>query len=176
MSVLALAACGGGGDGGSGPTATPSTATTTTTTTPPAAPAPLLVTGLDQSCSGCGAASASSYAGIGTGIWGRAPGSSDMDVQYAISGVAGRSISLMLTNLSNTLVAMPASVSSSVAADMLSPQALSVVSDAEATQRAIGEYNRAGWVDTLQNGPEPRLSTMGVSAPLSATVGLAVGA
>ncbi|WP_040010804.1 hemagglutinin [Cupriavidus sp. HMR-1] len=178
MSVLALAACGGGGDGGSGPTATPSatTTTTTTTTTPPATPAPLLVSGLDQSCSGCGAASASSYAGAGTGIWGRAPGSSDMDVQYAISGVAGRSISLMLTNLSSMLVAMPASVSSSVAADMLSPQALSVVSDAEATQRAIGEYNRAGWVDTLQNGPAPRLSTMGVSAPLSATVGLAVGA
>jgi len=180
MSALALAACGGGGDGGSGSAAPASTTTTTTTTTnAPAAPAPLQVSGLDQDCSGCGAATASSYGGAGTGIWGRATSGSDMDVQYAISGVAGRSISLMLTNLSSVSLAMPASISSNMVADMLSPQALSAVSDSEATQRAIGEFNRAGWVDALQRGGSaPMLSTQSVAAapPLSSTIGLTTGA
>jgi len=168
MSVLVLAAC-GGGDGSGSSTPTSTSATTT--------PAPLLVTGLDQDCSDCGAATSSSYGGSGAGIWGRTVAGTDMDVQYAISGVAGRSISLALTNLSSVSLTMPASISSSMVADMLSPQSLSVVSDSEATQRAIGEYNRAGWAGALQRGGSgPMLSTLGVAAPLSSTIGMPIGA
>jgi len=60
-----------------------------------------------------------------------------MDVQYATSGVAGRSISVMLTNLSSESLTMPARISQNIVADTLSTQALTVTYE-EATRRING--------------------------------------
>lgn len=171
MAALALTACGGGGDGGSAPVAAAN---------PPAAQTPAtpqLVTGLIQGCSAgvtCGAATASSYSGTGTGLWGRTNDSTAaVDMQYSITGLsAGKTVSLMLTNLTSAAVTMPATVSSNVVADMVSPQALSVQAGAETTMRAIGEFNRAGWVDVANAGGQPMLNTMGVPAPQMSTAGM----
>lgn len=170
LAALSLAACGGGG-GDSG-AAAPATQTATTTTTTSAAD-PVVVNGLSQACSAnCGAATASSYAGPAAGVWGH-PNTSGaaVDVQYAISGAAGRSVWLQLANRGDAAVAMPAAVSSKVAAEMIAPQALTQASADETTQRAIGEYNRKGWAAATGTGGEPMLSTLGVPAPLAAGIG-----
>lgn len=165
-TALALAACGGGGgDGGT-------TTTTTAQAAPPATAEPLLVNGLDQACSTCGAATASSYAGTDVGVWGyRSQSSATTDVQYAISGVAGKSIWLQLANLTDTAAALPSATSSKVAAEMIAPQSLSQASADEATQRAIGEYNRKGWADATRPSGDPMLSTLSAPAPLAAGIG-----
>lgn len=165
-AALALAACGGGGDGGSG-TSTEA-ATTAATTSQPAT-----VSGLP--CVTCGASTDSnSYAGPNAAVWSyRSPDATTVDVQYAISGVAGKSIWLQLSNMNDAAVAMPAGLSSQVAAEMLAPQALSQASADETTQRAIGEYNRKGWVDATRTAGDPMLSTLGVPAPLAASIGTA---
>ncbi len=163
LAALALAACGGGGDGGS----------SATSQTQAAAPSgPLQVTGLDQACDTCGAATSNTYSGNGIGIWGRANNSgAAIDLQYSIFGVAGKSISLMLSNLGDSAVPMPAGMSSNVVAAMLSPRALSMDSTEEATRRAIGEFNRTGWADATRATSDPMLNTLGVPAPLSVSIG-----
>lgn len=164
LAALALAACGGGG-GDSASTASTQAAVSTST-------APLLITGLDLACSGCGAADGSSYSGTGAGVWGKSNTSgADYDLQYSIANVAGKSISVMLSNLTDNAVSMPSGISSNVVAEMISPQALTVESTEEATQRAIGEYNRAGWVDATRASSNPMLSTLGVPDPLAITIG-----
>ncbi|RZT42983.1 M30 family zinc metallopeptidase [Cupriavidus agavae] len=168
-AALALAACGGGGgdDGAAATTAQAAAA-------PAEAPAgPLLVTGLSQTCSGCGAATSSTYAGGGVGTWGY-PNTTggDVDVQYAITGVAGKTIALQLANLGANGVALP-TLSASVMAERLSPQSLSVESDEEATQRAIREFNRKGWVDGTQAASGAMKSTLAAPAPLAASLGTA---
>jgi len=169
LAALALAACGGGGDGGDSAASTQAATTSTATT-----PQPVPVTGLGLSCTACGAASVSSYAGSSAGIWGYLNSTgSPVDVQYAISGVAGKSIWLQLSNQGDAAVAMPAGLSSQVAAEMIAPQALSQASADETAQRAIGEYNRKGWVDATRSSGDPMLSTLGVPAPLAASIGTA---
>lgn len=167
IAALALAACGGGGDGGT--PAQPAVANTPNTNP---STDPLLVSGLDLACTGCGAATGSTYAGSQAGVWGKANTTgSAIDVQYSISGLAGKTVSIMLSNLGDAAVTMPAGISSSVVAEMMSPQALSVASTEEAAQRAIGEYNRAGWVDATRASSNPMLTTLGVPAPLAASIG-----
>lgn len=169
IAALALAACGGGGDGGSGAAAQSATSTATNT---PTSSTPLQVNGLDQACDMCGAATGSTYAGMNVGVWGHANVTGgDIDLQYAISGVAGKSIAVQLSNQGDAAVAMPAGMSTNVASEMISPQALTQVSADEATQRAIGEYNRAGWADTTRAGGDPMLNTLAVPAPLATSIG-----
>ncbi len=166
LAALALAACGGGGgdDGGS---AASTQATTTTTSTEP-----MLVTGLTQSCATCGAVTASSYSGTDAGIWGYQNGNgAAVDVQYSISGVTGKSVWLQLYNLGGAAVAMPAGLSSRVASEMISPQSLTQGSTEEAMRRAIGEYNRAGWIDATRPSGDPMLSTLSAPAPLATAIG-----
>nr|WP_315597880.1 hemagglutinin [uncultured Cupriavidus sp.] len=164
-TVLALTACGGGGDGGGASTVAQAATTTSSSD-------PLLVNGLDQACNTCGAATASTYSGTNVGIWGKSnPSASAIDLQYSISGVAGKSISLQLSNLGDAAVTMPAGMSSNVAAEMISPQALSVASTEEATQRAIGEFNRAGWLDATRSASDPMLNTLAAPAPMAVSIG-----
>ncbi|MGO4307386.1 M30 family zinc metallopeptidase [Cupriavidus sp. RAF12] len=174
VAALTLAACGGGGDSGSatqGPAGSPGSS------------GPLLVNGLDQACSAggqCSAATAASYSGSGTGIWGRANASTAaQDVQYSISGVAGKSIAMMLTNLTGQSVAMPSvPLSSMVDASSLarlSPQALTAEADDEASRRAIGDFNRTGWIDAIQ-ASQPMLRSMSAPPVQQSTAGLGVGA
>ena len=70
--------------------------------------------------------------------------------------------------LGDAAVAMPTGLSSQMAAEMIAPQALSQASAEETTQRAIGEFNRAGWVDATRSSGDPMLSTLGAPAPLAA--------
>ncbi|WP_066739363.1 M30 family zinc metallopeptidase [Cupriavidus sp. D384] len=168
LAALSLAACGGGGGDGGDSAASAQAATTST------APQPIQVDGLSQSCSACGAATGNSYAGTDAGIWGyQNPNAAAVDVQYAISGVAGKSIWLQLSNQGDAAVAMPSGLSSQIAAEMIAPQALSQASTDETTQRAIGEYNRKGWVDATRTSADPMLSTLGVPAPLAVSIGTA---
>ncbi|WP_454762990.1 M30 family zinc metallopeptidase [Cupriavidus campinensis] len=169
MAALVLAACGGGGgDSPSSGTAAQGGTTTTTTTAPPE---PLLVTGLDQACSGalCGAATSASFSGSGTGIWDRTNASAaSVDMQYSLSGLAGTSVSLMLTNLSNGVALLPTSLSASqldaTTVTRLSPQALTADATAEATMREIAAFNRSGWADAVK-AAQPMRQTLGVLAP-----------
>ncbi|PLQ02446.1 M30 family zinc metallopeptidase [Cupriavidus pauculus] len=163
LAALLLAACGGGGGDGGG-SAAPAQATT--------AAQPQQVTELSQSCSACGATTGSTYAGTVAGIWGTPNVYADaVDVQYAISGVAGKSIWLQLSNLGDAAVAMPGAPSSQVAAEMIAPQALTQASADEATQRAIGEYNRKGWAAATGTSGDPMQNTLGVPAPLAVSIG-----
>lgn len=172
IATLLLAACGGGGGGGSSNASGPATATA-------ASADPLLVTGLTQACAGCGAATADSYMGPGIGIWARTNDTgAAINLQYAISGVAGKSIWLQLANLGDAAVTMPAAMASAVAAQAISPQSLRAASAEEDTQRAIGEYNRAGWADAARapragaDTGNAMLSTFGAPpAPLAASIG-----
>lgn len=165
LAALSLAACGGGGGDSGGNTAAQSAATTASSQPDP-------IVSLTKSCSTCGAATESSYAGTDVGVWGyRNSTAGPADLQYAISGVAGKSIWLQLSNLGDAAVAMPSGLSSQMAAEMIAPQALSQASAEETTQRAIGEFNRAGWVDATRTSGDPMLSTLGVPAPLAASIG-----
>lgn len=167
LAALSLAACGGGGGDSAGTTAAQGAATT-----PSAQPDPIV--SLKQSCSTCGAATENSYAGTDVGVWGyQNVTAAASDLQYAISGVAGKSIWLQLSNQGDAAVAMPAGLSSQVAAQMVAPQALSQASADETTQRAIGEFNRKGWVDAAGTSGDPMLSTLSVPAPLAVSIGTA---
>lgn len=168
LAAFVLAACGGGGDGGDSAAASQAASTATATTPPPQQ------VGLKQSCTGCGATGDSTYGGTDAGIWGYPNNTgAAVDAQYAISGVAGKTIWLQLSNQGDAAVAMPAGLSAQVAAEMIAPQALSQASADETTQRAIGEYNRKGWVDATRTPGDPMLSTLGVPAPLAASIGTA---
>ncbi|KWR87433.1 hypothetical protein [Cupriavidus sp. IDO] len=104
LAAAALAACGGGGGDSPSASASGTPAATAPTTpaqpdpappAPPQASTPLVITGLDQACTGCGAATPASYAGSGVGIWTRANGTgAAADVQFSIAGLSGQSVSL----------------------------------------------------------------------------------
>ncbi len=160
LASIALAACGGGGgDGATTTTTTQSTPVTTppATTTPPAPAAPLTITGLDAACAGCGATNGSTYAGSGVGIWSRANTSgAAADVQYAINGIAGQSIGVVLTNTTGQSQLVPGLALSSLDPSVtgLSAKSLSAVvagtdDAAERAHREIAEFNRNGWVKVL---------------------------
>lgn len=172
LAALALAGCGGGGGDDAGGSAATSQASAAPAPTSPTAAEPLLVNGLSQACAACGAATSSSYAGTDVGVWGYPNGSgAAVDVQYAISGVAGKSVWLQLYNTAAAAVAMPSGLSSRVAAEMISPQGLTETSDEEAMHRAIGEFNRSGWADAARPAGEPMRSTLAAPAPLAASLG-----
>ncbi len=140
------------------------------TNTPVTSAQPVLVTGLDQACSGaqCSAATSAAFSGAGTGIWGHTAGGASEDVQFSISGLAGTSISLLLTNLNNTLALLPSGLSASMldatTVTRLSPQALSADAEAEARRREIAEFNRTGWAEKVA-AAQPLRQTLGVPAP-----------
>ncbi|MFJ4288484.1 hemagglutinin [Cupriavidus sp. NPDC089707] len=168
VAAALLAGCGGGGDD-EAPSQPPAANTGTS------AAAPLLVTGLDPACTGCGALSGAAYAGSGTGIWQqRNTTGADIDVRFAIAGLAGQSLSLMLTNTSGWATTLP-SFQPAVLADTvtgLSTRALASVSapaasggaDAEATQRDIADFNRSGWAERAAAAGQQR-SVMSAPAP-----------
>ncbi|MEM5430004.1 M30 family zinc metallopeptidase [Cupriavidus oxalaticus] len=167
VAAALLAGCGGGG--GDEASSTPPAATTGSSA------APLLVTGLDPACTGCGAASGSAYAGSGTGIWQqRNTTGADIDVRFALGGLAGQSLSLMLTNTSGGSTTL-SSFQPAVLADTvsgLSTRALASVSapaaagaaDAEATRREIADFNRSGWAERAAAAGQQR-SVMSAPAP-----------
>jgi hypothetical protein len=173
LAALALTACGGGDNA--------ATATTTQqqagdTNTPVVPTQPLLVTGLDQACSGvqCSAATSATFSGAGTGIWGHTnAGGTSEDVQFSISGLLGTSISLLLTNVKDTLALMPAGLSASMldatTVTRLSPQALTADAEAEARRREIAEFNRTGWAEKVA-AAQPLRQTLGVPAPHAVAV------
>ena len=173
LAALALTACGGGGgdDAASTPTTQQQAGDTNTPVTPTQ---PVLVTGLDQACSGyqCSAATSAAFSGAGTGVWGHTnAGGTSEDVQFSISGLAGTSISLLLTNLKDTLALMPAGLSASMldstTVTRLSPQALTDDAEAEARRREIAEFNRTGWAEKVA-AAQPLRQTLGVPAPHAA--------
>lgn len=177
LAALALSACGGGG--GDAPAAASgqqgTTTTTTTTTDKPAEP--LVLSGLDQACSGsqCSAATGASYSGSGTGIWGRTnTAATAVDVQYSLSGLTGTSLSLMLTNLNSGATLLPTSLAAGMldatTVTRLSPQALTADATAEATRREIAAFNRSGWAE-LARAAQPMRQTLGVPAPRAIVIG-----
>ncbi|WP_137926842.1 hemagglutinin [Cupriavidus sp. 2SB] len=166
-AALLLTACGGGGGDDSAQAATAQAAAAPVTTSD----APQLVSGLSQTCSGCGAATSGAYAGTSVGTWGYPNATANaVDVQYSITGVAGKTIAMQLTNLGAAAVAMPTGLSSQVAAEMISPQSLSVQSTEETAQRAIREFNRAGWAQSAPASGAMK-NTLAAPAPLAASLG-----
>ncbi|WP_349605649.1 hemagglutinin [Cupriavidus sp. DF5525] len=180
MAAAVLAACGGGGGDDAASSQPPATTTTTTDSEPVTVAQPLVINGLEQACTGCGAATGSTYAGSGTGIWQqRNAGSADIDVRFSISGLGGQSLSLMLTNTSGTSLTLP-SIKPSVLSESVtglsmrslasvSDPAASASADAEATRREIAGFNRSGWAERVA-AAAPLRSVMSAPAPQAASM------
>lgn len=180
MAAAVLAACGGGGGDDGAASHAPATTTTTTDNTPATGTQPLVVNGLEQACSGCGAANGSTYAGSGTGIWQQANTSNAaIDVRFSLAGFAGQSLSLMLTNASGTIQTLPSIKPSLLSESVtgLSTRSLASVIDpaaaasaeTEATRREIADFNRSGWAERVA-AAAPLRSVMSAPAPQAASL------
>ncbi|MDR0226915.1 MAG: hemagglutinin [Burkholderiaceae bacterium] len=90
--ALGLAGCGGGSGGGG------------------TSPGDSVATQLTPACTGtnCGAASASTYAGQGIGVWSYANGSpAEQTINVGLSGLGSKPVTLVYTNTSSSAVTLP---------------------------------------------------------------------
>jgi hypothetical protein len=181
--AAALTGCGGGGGGSDGATApvtlggTPGD--TTATTVPGTGSTPAAASSdLAPACSNCAAVSPTSYAGSGVGIWQKTNSSgAAMDVNVAITGLAGQDVTLVFTNPTATDAALPA-INTTASASYAQELRKDVIGEPGATaQDEIREFNREGWHRRLQDArTEAAIKGLQRSAvPQAATVH-AVGA
>ncbi|WP_223851634.1 MULTISPECIES: M30 family zinc metallopeptidase [Cupriavidus] len=161
----ALAACGGGGgdDGGAAQTSTPATTSGPVAPSAPATPALVVA----AACGGCAAVDANTYAGSGTGVWQASNTSlAAVDLPVSIAGLNGQDVSLVFTNDGAVAQAMPA-ISLTASRFPAALQSLELdggAQDAEATRRAISDFNHNGWA-TLVGDKRPQSSAIAPQAP-----------
>lgn len=164
--AMSLSACGGGGGGGGGGVVAVPAASTPTSTVKPADGGQV-----SASCSACGQLEVSSVSGAGTSIWqGVNKSQVSTDVPLSISGLDGQSVTLVLTNESATDQAMSGLVlQSSTERSLVVSKAVlqGDESDVELQNRAIGEFNRAGF-DKLLGAPSKDALTLSKSVAPSA--------
>ncbi|MGJ7507218.1 M30 family zinc metallopeptidase [Variovorax sp. GT1P44] len=152
--ALSLSACGGGGGGGGG--AIPIA---------PTASAPPDVKGagdnaVKASCTSCGALDDHTYAGTGTGIWQGANASQvPVDIPLSISGLKGQTVTLVLTNESDSEVPLPGLVlrSTSEQSIVANKSKVSASDDVGTIQDAISEFNRTGFAKLLASSSKSSL-------------------
>lgn len=155
--ALSLSACGGGGGGGGGGSAGLAMA--------PAASAPpdVKVSGenaVKASCKSCSALDDNTYAGTGTGIWQGANATQvPVDIPLAISGLNGQTVTLVLTNESDSEVALPGLVLRSTTEQSIVANKATIPAsdDAGAIKDAIGEFNRTGFARLLDHSSKSSL-------------------
>jgi hypothetical protein len=145
---LSLSACGGGGGGGGG---SAGLALAPAASTPPDVKASGEIA-IKPSCTSCGALNDNTYAGSGTGIWQGANASQvPVDVPLSISGLDGQTVTLVLTNESDSEVTLPGLVlRSTVEQSIVANKAtISAKDDVGTIRDAIGEFNRSGFARLL---------------------------
>lgn len=177
--LLLLAACGGGGGGGGGG-ATESAATTSSSSASSvsnsaasassassagssssiATVSASLAVACDRSTdANCAATSATQYAGSGIGVWSATGGSNAAKLSVNLSGVSGKTVTLIWTNTSTAAQSGIASTANVVAGDSSAAARLREIQSAtQATTDATLDASRSGRLAGVMASSVPTVS------------------